>query len=118
MEFDIKELTITLMVGAFTILGFEAILHYFLNKGLIGFFEGKLRLNGEGVKEQPFLTAVLVIFAFGLGVIVEDLSLKYVDSDNFPFQKNPGQSTQENRLFNNSLFWSSLSRRRPCHIAG
>jgi len=90
MEFDIKELTITLMVGTFTILGFEAILYYFFGKGLIGFFKRGTRENTPGDKGHPLTTIVMfVVFAFGLGIIAENLSLKYVDSDEFPFKKIP-----------------------------
>jgi hypothetical protein len=87
MEFDIKELAITLMVGAFTILGFEAILHCFFGKGPIG----KFGLNRKSTKEQPLTVVMLVVLAFGLGLIAEDLSLKYVDTNDFPFRKYPAQ---------------------------
>jgi hypothetical protein len=88
MEFDIKELTITLMVGAFTILGFEAILAYCFGKEIIGIF--KRKTGPAAANDHPFVTIVLLaVFAFGLGVIAENLSLKYVDSDDFPFKKIP-----------------------------
>ena len=47
MDLDVKELGITFLVGAFTILGLELILHYFLNKQLTGFFQGRLGLAPE-----------------------------------------------------------------------
>jgi len=85
MEFDIKELTITLLVGAFTILGFEAIAHCFVRTGPIG----KLALNRKSPKEQPLTVVMLIVLAFGLGLIAEDLSLKWVDTNDFPFRKYP-----------------------------
>ena len=111
MELDLKELGITLLVGAFTILGFEAILHYFFNKGLIGFFQGKLGLDvrepaatnaddtetkgssrrSKAEKEQTLTIAVFITFAFAAGIVFEDLSLKYVDSQQIPFRTIPAK---------------------------
>lgn len=93
MDFGIKELGITLMVGAFTMLGFEAILHYVFNRGLIGFFSGKLGLETgkrtgsvahptktHDKSESTMTITVFILLAFGIGVLAEDLSYKYVDS--------------------------------------
>ncbi len=112
MDLGIKELGITLMVGAFTMLGFEAILYYFFNKQLIGFFEGKLGLEadkqagdpnapgtestkgsrkGKGEKDQTMAVTVFIVFAFAVGIIAEDLSYKYVDSANIPFRTIPAK---------------------------
>lgn len=86
MDF-IKELGITLLVGAFTILGAEAILHYFFNKQLSGFFHGKL-----GFEERGNVTvAIFIAFAFAVGIVVEDLSYKYRDSHEIPFKTIPAQ---------------------------
>jgi len=43
MDLGLKELGITLMVGAFFILGLEAIMHYFFNTQLTGFFQDVLK---------------------------------------------------------------------------
>ena len=92
MEFDIKELTITLMVGAFTILGFEAILYYFFGKAIIGVFQGTPHQEIKATSEHKLTSLImLLVFAFGLGIIVENLSLKYVDSDKFPFKTIPAR---------------------------
>jgi len=112
MDIGIKELGITLMVGAFTILGFEAILHYFFGKQLTGFFQGKLGFD-DGAKndeedevvqssapqgrrqerkkdrDQTVTVAVFVGLAFAVGIIAEDLSYKYVDSVQIPFKTIP-----------------------------
>src|SRR5688572_1938389 len=92
MDF-IKELGITLLVGAFTILGAEAILHYYFNRGFVGFFEGKLGLEESGKvgKEQTMTIAVFIAFAFAVGVVVEDLSWKYRDSKDMPFRTIPAK---------------------------
>lgn len=94
MDF-IKELGITLLVGAFTILGAEAILHYYFNRGFIGFFEGTLGLEESGKvgkeKEQTMTIAVFIAFAFAVGVVVEDLSWKYRDSKDMPFRTIPAK---------------------------
>src|SRR5262245_3656005 len=88
MELDLKELGLTLLVGAFTILSCEAILHYFFNIRVIGFFEGRLGLqrkaaprsgaNGDQAgrrdDEATLTLAVFVAFAFAIGVIFEDFS--------------------------------------------
>ena len=47
MDLGIKELGITFLVGAFTILGLELILYYFFNTPLTGFFQGRLGLSAE-----------------------------------------------------------------------
>jgi len=104
MDLGIKELGITFMVGAFTILGFELLLHHFFNIQLTGFFKGKLGLDGQestnqtasakrlsrrvevDAKEQTMKTAVFIGLAFAIGILAEDLSYKYVDSIQFPIK--------------------------------
>jgi len=101
MDFGIKELGITLMVGAFTMLGFEAILHYLFNRGLIGFFSGRLGLEankrtpslssddsakGQNKPDQTMTITVFILLAFGIGILAEDLSYKYLDNENFSFR--------------------------------
>jgi hypothetical protein len=108
MDF-IKELGITLLVGAFTILGFEAVLHYFFDCGLSGFFEGdqlglqsnaKAKVNATkengilrtgGEKEQTITLAVFVACAFAVGIVAEDLSYKFRDSQQIPFKIIPAR---------------------------
>lgn len=100
MEFDIKELTITFMVGAFTILGTEAILKYLVPvewkvpRFKYLFAKGKSdhknsskpehtpSQNSE--KEQPITVVLFIVIAFGLGIFAEDLSQKFV-YDNWLF---------------------------------
>jgi hypothetical protein len=104
MDLGIKELGITLMIGAFTILGADAILHYFLDWGFTGFFEDGLRArkrkeqaeNAGGSKkkdenEQTMAIVVFIGFAFGVGIIAEDLSYRYVDSENLQVRSIPAK---------------------------
>jgi hypothetical protein len=111
MDLGIKELGITFLIGAFTILGLELILYYFFNIQLTGFFQGRLGLEedlpvnednnqnahkardgrhdrGE-IKEQTMKTAVFIGLAFAIGILAEDLSYKYVDSIQTPLKAVP-----------------------------
>jgi len=109
VNLDLKELGITFIVGAFTILGFEAILYNFFNIQLTGFFHGKLGLKrGKSVRVdkadevktankqlkeestvQSMKAAVFIGIAFGVGILAEDLSYKYVDNVQTPFRSLP-----------------------------
>jgi hypothetical protein len=114
MDLGIKELGITFMVGAFTVLGLEAILHYFFDVQLTGFFQGKLGLGNEeeeagdgkggggrkkaavkrgdgDTKENAMKTVVFVALAFAIGILAEDLSYKYVDSIQVPIKTLPAR---------------------------
>jgi hypothetical protein len=98
MDLGIKELGITFLVGAFTILGLELILYYFLGIPLTGFFQGKLGLQGKKrtsnhrnteVRDQTMRTAVFIGLAFAVGILAEDISFKYVDSIQSPIASIP-----------------------------
>src|SRR5262245_22459551 len=107
MDFGIKELGITFMVGAFTILGFELIFYCFFNKELTGFFSGRLGLQDESAspndlqtsqapnkadsddKKETMRLAVFVGLAFAVGILAEDASYSYVESLNIPFRRIP-----------------------------
>lgn len=98
MDLGIKELGITFLVGAFTILGLELILYYFLGIPLTGFFQGKLGLQGKKrtsnhrnteVRDQAMRTAVFIGLAFAVGILAEDISFKYVDSIQSPIASIP-----------------------------
>jgi hypothetical protein len=97
MELDIKELGITLVVGAFTILSLELILRQLFGIELIVFFRGKKprgTIAGEdadgtasaGQKDHAMKAAVFIGLAFGVGILAEDLSYKYVDNVETPFK--------------------------------
>lgn len=98
MDFGLKELGITFMVGAFTILGAEALLYFFFGKELTGFFRRPLGFGESGddggpdgvrKKVPPVTAAVFIALAFAIGIVAEDLSYKYVDTVEFPFDTIP-----------------------------
>lgn len=108
MDFGLKELGITLMVGAFVILGLEAIMHYLFNQPLTGFFQEVLKKssslgktagkqskadagNAEKTEQKEHTAGVVVFLAasFAVGIIAEDLSFKYVDSSHVPVKAIP-----------------------------
>jgi hypothetical protein len=102
MDLGIKELGITFLVGAFTILGIELILYHYFHIHLTGFFQGRLGLAGADAvdaekksnedkdkaetKELTMRTAVFIGLAFAIGILAEDLSSKYRDSLFIPFR--------------------------------
>jgi hypothetical protein len=97
MELDIKELGITLVVGAFTIFSLELILRQLFGIELIVFFRSKKPRGttaGEdpdgpatgGQKDHAMKAAVFIGLAFGVGILAEDLSYKYVDNVETPFK--------------------------------
>lgn len=87
MDLGIKELGFTLIIGAFAILGAEAILHYFFNRQLIGFFQGRIGLleagrsggRKEGGERYESITLAFFIgLAFAVGILVENLSYNFI----------------------------------------
>lgn len=102
MDFGLKEIGITFMVGAFTILGFELVLFYLFNLDLTGFYreqlglaKGTKRSRRRGVKQiqdnshQPMRLAVFIGLSFGIGILAEDLSNKYLDNAKSPVKLIP-----------------------------
>ncbi len=114
MNFDLKELGITFIVGSFVILGLEAILFYFYNIQLTGFFQTKAGLErakptkANNAQEQDYTInssdskpdkdnspvqaikiAIFIGIAFAVGILAEGLSYKYVDSVQTPFKELP-----------------------------
>src|SRR5687768_3384197 len=114
MDFGLKELGITFMVGAFTILGFELVLYHLLAVSVTGFFRERLGFeNSDNEKKtkrlggRPFHNkslranrkstddsfhsmrlAVFIGFSFAIGILAEDISYKFVDNE-FPFSLEP-----------------------------
>jgi hypothetical protein len=86
MDFGLKEIGITFMVGAFTILGIELVVFYLSNIALTGFFRDKLGLGTPSVEKhesesvQNMRLAVFVGLAFAVGILAEDVSYKFVDN--------------------------------------
>ncbi len=109
MNVDLKELGITFIVGAFTILGLEAILYHYFRIQLTGFFHNKLRpkrmkagkiakgnevmatnqQDDEESTSQSMRAMVFIGLAFAIGLLAEDLSYKYVDNVQTPFKALP-----------------------------
>jgi hypothetical protein len=86
MDFGLKEIGITFMIGAFTILGFELVLHHLFGISLTGFYRDRLGLTNREKSEkdddsfETMRIAVFIGLSFGIGVLTEDLSYKYVDT--------------------------------------
>lgn len=99
----IKELGLTVMVGVFSILGVEVMMHYFFNRPFTGFFQEILKkreMLQDGTSEPPTEsgvdnTATVVLFvalAFTVGIVAEDLSFKY--DNELPFRTIPAMITR------------------------
>lgn len=111
MDFGLKEIGITFMVGAFTILGFELVLFYLCGINITGFFRERLGLVGAGKDPEPIRLsrqtthprrlaetrkassddsthnmrlAVFIGLSFAIGILAEDISYKFVDNE-LPF---------------------------------
>ncbi|MBK7705870.1 MAG: hypothetical protein IPN69_02715 [Acidobacteria bacterium] len=116
MDFGLKEIGITFMIGAFTILGIELVLYYLSGMVITGFFRDRLGLDGETVTSSPkrmrgrrrrdtrlglngetgtsppavgdavqnMRLAVFIGLSFGVGILAEDVSYKFVDNE-LPF---------------------------------
>lgn len=78
MDLGIKELGVTFLVGSFAILGLEFVLHRLLGKSLTGFFSGKLGLRDTAAW-------LFVATGFAVGIVAEDISYKFVDTEPLPF---------------------------------
>jgi hypothetical protein len=133
----IKELGLTFMVGVFSILGLETIMHYFFNRPLTGVFQeilekgqmlrkthvrdgdskealntsaetrksddsisgqaelphDRLNISNDSQKEHTATVVLFIAAAFTVGIIAEDLSYKYMDSD-LPFRGIPAFITR------------------------
>jgi hypothetical protein len=105
MDLGIKELGITLIVGAFTLLALEAIIYIFFKRQFTGIFQDKLwlvpassaetssnrALGREETKPHAIKALILIGVAFGVGMIAEDLSYKFVDSAQAPLKALPAK---------------------------
>jgi hypothetical protein len=74
MEFDLSEIGITLVVGAFTILTIELICHYVFGRPLTGFFKDRLGLHGQNETH----VAVFLALCYACGLFAEDVFSAYV----------------------------------------
>jgi len=105
MDFGLKEIGLTLLIGAFTISGFELILRYVFNKSAIGFLENNMRFipgakappnesAGTRNDEKTMSALVFLGFSFLFGLLAEDISYKYEDSVQMPFKSIPAMTVK------------------------
>lgn len=85
MDFGLKEIGITFMVGAFTILGVELVLFHLCGLTITGFFRERLgfvKVEKQSQDESVYTMrlAVFIGLAFGVGILAEDISYKFVDT--------------------------------------
>jgi hypothetical protein len=67
MDDVLKDLSVTLLIGGFVILGLEAILYFLYRRSLTGFFQGRVGFQTRSI------TAVFVAARFGLGLHAQDV---------------------------------------------
>lgn len=122
MDVGIKDIGITFLVGAYTILAIEWVLFRLTGKSATGFFYGTLGLATHADKAKnassesmqsdrdPTMTAaVFAGIAFGVGILAEDLSYKYMDSVPIPSLRSilnqaPSISPDEKKFQSDSRF--------------
>ena len=95
----IKELGLTVMVGVFSILGLEVMMHYFFNRPLTGLFQeilekqaGTSDTKTENGNDNTATVVLFVAAAFTVGIVAEDLSFKY--DNELPFRTIPAKITR------------------------
>lgn len=84
MDSVIKDVGITFIVGAYIVLGFEFALFCVLGRHITGFFNGGLGFEphaGEGGGPVGIKGTVFIGIAFAIGMLGEDVSFKFMDSD-------------------------------------
>lgn len=128
MDFGLKEIGITFMVGAFTILGFELVLFYLCRIEITGFFRERLGLSNSEKKTNQInqrsklvsrrrlsetkkeslnesthnmRLAVFIGLSFAIGILAEDISYKFVDNE-LPFGLESRYDTRSNLLIGDS----------------
>jgi hypothetical protein len=88
MDLGLKEIIITIMLGAYTLLGLEIILFALFRLRFKGFFRDTLGFDRYRVPRNtspyPMKIAVFIGLSFGVGIVAEDLSYKFVDNE-LPF---------------------------------
>jgi hypothetical protein len=87
MDFGLKEIGPTFIVGAFTILGLDFISHYLFGYDITGFFRGRLGFNNGSdgnTGENTISTTLFVMLSLSLGILAEDVSYKFMDGGWLP----------------------------------
>ncbi|HEX8264232.1 MAG TPA: hypothetical protein VF596_02325 [Pyrinomonadaceae bacterium] len=85
MEFDLKEISITLALGAYVLLGFELLCYLYWQNGL-GL--NLLKTVTDKNVSPYYLIALSVVACFVIGLLAETLSDKLVDEDDSWIQRN------------------------------
>lgn len=75
MEFDLKEISITLVLGAYALFGIELLAYVFFGSTLLR------RLQKHGSLTEGRALSLIVTGCFAVGMLIEDLSNKFVDTD-------------------------------------
>jgi hypothetical protein len=75
MEFDLKEIGVTIFIGAYFLFGIEVLLYLFFSSNLFLTIERETRFTSRSL----IVLALTLCFAFGM--LIEDVSNKFVDED-------------------------------------
>ncbi|KQW46723.1 MULTISPECIES: hypothetical protein [unclassified Roseateles] len=119
MDMALKDIGITFLVGAFTVLALDWVLLHIAGLNLTGFFSGErlglevpdragkpvapLKAYGHKKSFDPTMTAaVFAGLSFGVGILAEDLSYKYMDSVPVPSWR----SIHAEQLFGDDELWN------------
>jgi len=78
MNLELNEAGMTFLVGAFVLLGLEAVTYFVLGRHVTRFFEGRLGLGDDGTPAS-LTTGVFIGLSFAIGLLTEDVSFKYAD---------------------------------------
>lgn len=104
MDLGLKEIIITIMVGVFTIIGLKLTFFNLLDLNLSKLFRREkdpittLGISGESV--NVIRLSIFIGMAFGLGILVEDVSYKFVDN-RLPFNLPSKYDTRIQSLIGN-----------------
>lgn len=82
----VKDLGLTILVGALLLIAIEAIAWFVLGRALTGFFRGRIGLSSKAAPGHPADLAIwlFVLCSFVLGIICEDLSYAWRDPGVLP----------------------------------
>ena len=80
MEFDLKEIAVTIIIGAYLIFGVELLLYIFFRRS--GYIHLLQLLEGRKLSAN-LLIVLAVVSCFAFGIFIEAVSGKMVDEDNF-----------------------------------
>lgn len=79
MNLELNEVGMTFLVGAFVVLGVEAVIYCLFDRHITYFFEGQWGIARVGETSAALTTGVFVGLSFALGLLVEDACYKFRD---------------------------------------